>query len=375
MFPAGYTHKNALPKRSVSSRTISDYSPFGVLLPERSVNAGDFRYGFNGMEGDRELKGLGNSYTTEFRQYDPRIGRWLSVDPEKNTFESPFLSMGNNPLSFNDIYGNKIKGKNGKRLLAQYELALKGRISDIASEIVQEKSKDTPDLTKITALNSIMEGLETHLDDVTQIKESSLEYSIKKGKKYPDANGVHLNSQVQIDGAFGVDQGNKSGQLMIHPEAENFNLTMAGLVTSAALFDKGETSVAADISNWIAWGLGSNLYDIHDVENIIYNTSLWEYDINNAQIAQDVTNMSNQIDDDLEKIALGKAPSFLKDNRLFNEIENEDGYCSDGDKGSQAAQGKQTYSDFYKSDAFKNMSKDGIYYNSQENVINVHSPK
>jgi len=35
---------------------------------------------------DDEVKGGGNSYTTEFRQLDPRIGRWLSLDPLMSKF-------------------------------------------------------------------------------------------------------------------------------------------------------------------------------------------------------------------------------------------------------------------------------------------------
>jgi len=35
---------------------------------------GGYRYAFNGMEKDDEVKGSGNSYTTEFRQYDSRLG-------------------------------------------------------------------------------------------------------------------------------------------------------------------------------------------------------------------------------------------------------------------------------------------------------------
>ena len=37
-------------------------------------------WSFSGTSGemDNEAKGEGNSHTTEFRQYDPRIGRWLN---------------------------------------------------------------------------------------------------------------------------------------------------------------------------------------------------------------------------------------------------------------------------------------------------------
>ena len=59
-----------------------------MLVPNRNYSTEDYRYGFNGMEKDDELKGKGNSYTTEFRQYDPRSGRWLSLDPISRAWES-----------------------------------------------------------------------------------------------------------------------------------------------------------------------------------------------------------------------------------------------------------------------------------------------
>jgi RHS repeat-associated protein len=60
------------------------------------------------MEKDDELKGKGNNYTTEFRQYDPRIGRWLSIDPlvEKFPSHSPFNYCLNNPLNKIDPKGD-----------------------------------------------------------------------------------------------------------------------------------------------------------------------------------------------------------------------------------------------------------------------------
>lgn len=56
------------------------------------------RYGYQGSEKDDEVKGRGNSYTTEFRQLDPRLGRWLTIDPKGSAWESPYASMGNSPI-------------------------------------------------------------------------------------------------------------------------------------------------------------------------------------------------------------------------------------------------------------------------------------
>ncbi|WP_445712146.1 RHS repeat domain-containing protein [Flavobacterium sp.] len=82
--------------------------PFGQLLPERHGNSKEYRYGFQGQEKDDELKGIGNSYTTHFRQYDPRIGRWLTIDPKTANYPqySPYLSFNNNPLFHTDPLGD-----------------------------------------------------------------------------------------------------------------------------------------------------------------------------------------------------------------------------------------------------------------------------
>jgi RHS repeat-associated protein len=55
---------------------------------------------------DKEIKGNGNSYTTEFRQYDPRLGRWMSLDPVFQPHQSPYNSMDNNPIKNNDPKGD-----------------------------------------------------------------------------------------------------------------------------------------------------------------------------------------------------------------------------------------------------------------------------
>jgi RHS repeat-associated protein len=71
-----------------------------VQLDGRTQQVDFYRRGFNGMEKDDEVKGGGNSYTTEFRQYDPRLGCWLSLDllSKKQPFLSPYTFVNNNPI-------------------------------------------------------------------------------------------------------------------------------------------------------------------------------------------------------------------------------------------------------------------------------------
>lgn len=108
------------PHNSMTSSVY--YYPFGMMLPSRNESSSDYRYGFNGMEKDDEVKGDGNSYTTGFRQYDPRVGRWLSLDPmmDKYPNQSPYVAFNNNPLYYTDPHGDdppeKTLQENAKRL-------------------------------------------------------------------------------------------------------------------------------------------------------------------------------------------------------------------------------------------------------------------
>jgi RHS repeat-associated protein len=101
-----YTY-NAKKASGVCLQNIFDYSPFGAALDGRTIQGDGYRYGYQGSEKDIELKGEGNSYTTFFRQLDPRVGRWFSIDPkvDENLQFSPYNSMSNSPIHRNDIYG------------------------------------------------------------------------------------------------------------------------------------------------------------------------------------------------------------------------------------------------------------------------------
>jgi len=52
-------------------------------MPGRSFTTSNgYRYGFNGMEEDNEIKNIkGSSLDFGARMYDSRLGRWLSLDP------------------------------------------------------------------------------------------------------------------------------------------------------------------------------------------------------------------------------------------------------------------------------------------------------
>jgi RHS repeat-associated protein len=66
-----------------------------------------YRYGFNGKENDKEIKGDEKQQDFGLRIYDPRLGRFLSIDPFYKTSpgESNYVFAGNSPVHFLDQEG------------------------------------------------------------------------------------------------------------------------------------------------------------------------------------------------------------------------------------------------------------------------------
>jgi RHS repeat-associated protein len=88
-------------------KTVQDFYPFGAPMPERSFNSQNYRYGFNAKENDNEVKGIGNQQDYGMRIYDPRLGRFLSVDPlfKDFAFYTPYQFSGNKPIWKIDLDG------------------------------------------------------------------------------------------------------------------------------------------------------------------------------------------------------------------------------------------------------------------------------
>ena len=83
-----------------------------MLMPGRKYNAGNgYRYGFNGKENDNEVKGEANQQDYGMRIYDPRLGRFLSVDPLFKSFAmlTPYQFASNTPIAAIDLDGLEAK--------------------------------------------------------------------------------------------------------------------------------------------------------------------------------------------------------------------------------------------------------------------------
>ena len=149
----------------------NDYYPGGMLLPNRHASSSNYRYGFNGMEKDNELKGEGNSYDFGARMLDVRVNRWFSLDPKqrKHSFESNYSYVSGNPIIYTDPDGERKR----KAYVITDESTGKRTVHyvTISEELVSKRRN----------LGSKSMGLETHSDsydyswhDITVIQNITL---------------------------------------------------------------------------------------------------------------------------------------------------------------------------------------------------------
>ncbi len=90
--------------------TAADYQAFGVQTRSFNNPLYNYRYSFNGKEHDNEMFGVGNELDYGMRVYDPRAGRFLSVDPLTKGYPelTPYQFASNTPIQGTDLDGMEI---------------------------------------------------------------------------------------------------------------------------------------------------------------------------------------------------------------------------------------------------------------------------
>ncbi len=78
-----------------------------MQMPGRVFSSASYRYGFNGKENDNDVKGTGNQQDYGMRIYDPRLGKFLSVDPlaKEYSWNSTYAFAENDVIRSIDLDG------------------------------------------------------------------------------------------------------------------------------------------------------------------------------------------------------------------------------------------------------------------------------
>ena len=126
-----------------------------MITPGRKFSAGStYRYGFNGKEKSNEIYGEGNAYDFGERIQDPRLVRFLSLDPLSKKFasESNYSYAGNNPIYYIDKDGKyKIAAEDLAGYRKSYPLLVKYLETQVKADVFKSQKI-------INAFNSIRSG-------------------------------------------------------------------------------------------------------------------------------------------------------------------------------------------------------------------------
>jgi len=92
---------------------LQDYYAFGMDIPVSAATSPDNRYKYNGKEYENEMALSEYDYGARF--YDPVIGRFTTIDPEAEEFEteSPYIYGENNPVLMIDPDGREAEEASG----------------------------------------------------------------------------------------------------------------------------------------------------------------------------------------------------------------------------------------------------------------------
>ncbi len=199
---------------------MSFYYPFGMLQPERQFSSGKYRYGFQAQEKDDEIKGLGNSYNYTLRIHDPRLGRFLSIDPLSKGF--PY----NSPYAFSEnrvIDAVELEGAETLQFEVHWNMGLASGnpVTGLVSYAV--------DWASDWRQNDIMKGIQRHAANVQQhhtsngytehVPESVRKIHYKNEKAAADLDMMQGVSKyfTKIHIAMGGAMGGVEGTLVSSP--------------------------------------------------------------------------------------------------------------------------------------------------------------
>jgi len=179
--------------------SANDYSPFGAPLAGRtwySDTISQYRFHFNGKEMDNETYGSGNVYDYGFRVYNPRLGKFLSVDPLTKSYPmlTPYQFASNTPIVAIDLDGLEavcVVNKQGK---------LTAPAIEILKDVVPGGAELLQKLTFVVNDSYVPAGMGA-------ITIGNTVYLTKSNAKFLETNTYETLKTVAHEGTHGNDVG------------------------------------------------------------------------------------------------------------------------------------------------------------------------
>jgi RHS repeat-associated protein len=247
-----------------------DYYPFGMEMDIETTQVGTSNdYTYNGKEMNADF-GL-NLSDYGARWYDASIGRWHSVDPLAELYDSysPYNYVANNPIRNIDPDGMKIidetKTETSDGVLASYQddLSLKKRKAQKSLNNL-DKLKGVMNSGSYAAvsafLNGTVAGIEEIEQELVELEKSDVVYVINETSMDEMKGGVMGYAKYNENDTY--DEYNKGGnsgyvQITIGDSYKN-EITLSHELKHAYQYNVGELDFARGNADY---GL---LYDIQD---------------------------------------------------------------------------------------------------------------
>ena len=185
----------------------NSYYAFGMLQPGQVYQSVGHRYGYNGKEMDNEIMGsansvvgTGESYDFGERMYDPRLAKWMSVDPFCQSYPgmSPYNSMADCPIFVTDPSGGNInfKGNHETNEQADYneKLFLEAltylEVHDTEASKKLRQLYEDPNVSVILNVH-YSNGNSHNPDDFEEYSDvgNTINWDPEGGYRYTDVNG------------------------------------------------------------------------------------------------------------------------------------------------------------------------------------------
>jgi RHS repeat-associated protein len=185
--------------------------PFGSTMTGRTFSSEKYRFGFNGKENDNEVKGQGAQQDYGMRIYDPRLGKFLSVDPLFKSFpwNSTYAFAENDVIRSVDLDGLEkhvvhiTPQKNGtKQVIIQAvevnKLAQENSIPGHDDFLVFRLQHNADGTTTNLSSNALSSAESKIYESRTAVENANPQFKTKQGEKgisFKDQGGVFMQAK------------------------------------------------------------------------------------------------------------------------------------------------------------------------------------